>query len=417
MTASQKHWLVFLLLSAAIAGGYWYLARTFTAPLHILSIFNPRDTSAPVSVIQSEAVNLVRRTVEVPERFSSGAVGEYHTLSLPEGFTVSIFASGFEKARFLAVDPTTGDIFVSDASAGVVYRLADRDTNMIADENKSFFAGLTYPHGLAFHDGWLYIAAENQIVRVRDTDGDGDGDRREVIVPSLPSGGNHVSRTIVFDSTGMMYVSIGSTCNACDEEDPRRGAVVRYTADGKNETIFGEGLRNSVGLDFHPVTGQLWGSENGRDFLGDNLPPEEINIITEGKHYGWPDCYSRRVVDPDFGTEEFCATTEQPIVEMQAHSAPLGIRFIRGEDMPEYLRGDLLVAFHGSWNRREPTGYKVVRISEEDGQYRIRDFITGWQDGTKVWGRPVDMVEGSDGSLYVSDDELNVVYRIAYQGV
>jgi glucose/arabinose dehydrogenase len=239
------------------------------------------------------------------------------------------------------------------------------------------------------------------------------------IVSNLPDGG-HSTRTIVFGADGKLYVSIGSSCNVCKEKDPRRAAVVRYNADGTGEDIFATGLRNSVGLAWHPTTKELWGTDNGRDMLGDDVPPDEINIIRQGQNYGWPNCYADRVPDAEFGSPEFCRKTEPPVAKLQAHSAPLGLAFYTGTQFPKEYHGDLFVAFHGSWNRSKKTGYKVVRLRIGNGRVNdVRDFITGWlsPDGREeVLGRPVDLVVGKDGGLYLSDDAAGVIYRIGYRG-
>lgn len=191
-----------------------------------------------------------------------------------------------------------------------------------------------------------------------------------------------------------------------------------YNPDGSNGSLFARGLRNAVGITFRPGTTELWASSNGRDLLGDDLPPETINLVNEGDDFGWPRCHSGRIVDPDFGKPGACDGVKNPVVEMQAHSAPLGLAFYSGQQFPEEYRGDLFVAFHGSWNRSVPTGYKVVRIPMDHGTPgAVQDFATGWlpENGAQ-WGRPVDVIVGPDGSLFVSDDGGGMVYRIFYTG-
>jgi glucose/arabinose dehydrogenase len=234
-------------------------------------------------------------------------------------------------------------------------------------------------------------------------------------VPDLPKGSGHWTRTIAFGPDGKLYVSVGSSCNVCNETDPRRAAVLQFSADGTGGRVFARGIRNAVGIAFHPATGALWATNNGRDWLGDDLPPETILILKDGAHYGWPYCNGSRVPDPDFGRPDFCKTVALPTVEIQAHSAPLGLTFYTGEAFPVEYRGDLFVALHGSWNRSVPTGYKVIRIPVRDGKPGApQDFGTGWLQGSRAWGRPVDVITGKDGALYVSDDRAGVIYRIAY---
>ena len=344
-------------------------------------------------------------------------------LIFPGGFRVSVFTpEAIGPIRFMAFSPD-GILFVSMPSTqglykarggGAIFALPDRDQNGKADEVKTVISGLNdLPHGIAFYGGYLYVAEENAISRYPYLN-DGNVGAREVIVSNLPAGASHVSRTIGFSPSGKMYVSIGSSCNFCEETDPRRAAIVEYAPDGTQERVFAQGLRNTVGFVFHPETQDIWGTENGRDWLGDDLPPDEINIVRDGANYGWPYCYGKQVVDPAFNDAARCATTQGSTYDLDAHSAPLGLRFVQGSQFPESWQGDLLVAFHGSWNRTEPTGYKIIRLVVQNntivGQ---QDFITGWlrPDGSKL-GRPVDLIFGADGALYISDDYANIIYRV-----
>jgi glucose/arabinose dehydrogenase len=218
-----------------------------------------------------------------------------------------------------------------------------------------------------------------------------------------------------------MVLSIGSTCNVCQEEDPRRAAIVVYDGPGgTGEGIFAKGLRNAVGLALHPGTGDLWATNNGRDLMGDDIPPETVYIVREGGDYGWPRCHSGDVPDPEYGGPGACDDVVQPVVQMQAHSAPLGLVFYTGSAFPPDYHGDLFIAFHGSWNRSVPTGYKVVRLPLDEGlpSGPVEDFATGWldQDTYLASGRPVGLAVGPDGALYVSDDKGGFIYRIIYQG-
>jgi len=346
----------------------------------------------------------------------AGCLAKELPLRLPPGFHISLFASGLGGPRLMAWSPD-GDLHVSLPSEGQVVALPDRNRDGRADRIVPVLQGLNGPHGLAFFQGYLYVAETDRIVRVPYRDGTARVDRQEVVVPGLPGGGGHWTRTIGFGPDGKLYVSIGSTCNVCEERDPRRAALVRYNPDGGGEQLFAKGLRNAVGFTWHPETRELWATENGRDWLGDDLPPDEVNIVREGGHYGWPYCYGRQIPDPEWGRgrEAFCRKTIPPAVELQAHSAPLGLTFYTGRQFPKEYWGDLFVAFHGSWNRSIPTGYKVVRIRMQGGKPRgVEDFITGWLVGHKAWGRPVDLVVGPDGSLYLSDDDQGVIYRITY---
>jgi glucose/arabinose dehydrogenase len=346
----------------------------------------------------------------------SGTVTE---IELPPGFRANVFAQGLNGPRFMALGPD-GDVYVADRGNGRIVVLPDDDGDGEADETRVFAEELTAPHSLVYHDNAWYVGVPTGVVRLRDTDVDGLADARETIVDDYPTGG-HNTRTVEFLPDGRMVVSVGSSCNVCDEEDERRAAIVIYDgADGGGERVFARGLRNAVGLAVHPQTGELWASNNGRDLMGDNRPPETIYVVRDGADYGWPRCHSGDIVDPDLGSRGDCEGVEQPVVEMQAHSAPLGIAFYDGEMFPEDYQGDLFIAFHGSWNRSEPTGYKVVRLpfvgNEPAGE--VEDFAAGWLDleNNSSSGRPVDVLVGADGALYVSDDKGGYIYRITYDG-
>lgn len=341
-------------------------------------------------------------------------------IRLPKGFRIAVFAKGLRrKARFMAFD-AKGNLYVTLARSGRVAVLPDRNKDGRADSVIPFATGLRSPHGIDIRDGWVYIGETGGVVRLKDLDGDLRADLKERVVRGLPTGG-HWTRTVRFGPDGRLYVSVGSSCNVCVETDPRRAAVVRYAPDGREEEVFAAGLRNSVGITWRPGAGEggtneMWAVDNGRDWLGDNLPPEEINIVRPGRHYGWPYCYGNRVPDAKYGRKDFCARkTEPPVFKMQAHSAPLGLAFYTGKMFPADYRGDLFIAFHGSWNRTVPTGYKVVRVRIRDGKPAgIEDFASGWLDGFKVHGRPTDVIVGPDGALFVSDDGTDRIYRISY---
>ncbi len=338
-------------------------------------------------------------------------------LTLPPGFAIAEYAK-VGGVRFMAVGPD-GAVYASRPGAGEVVRLVDADRNGEAESQTVVASGLNRPHGLAFHGGYLYIANTDGVVRVRlGPNGVASGSAERL--NSYSGGGGHWSRSIAFGADSAMYVAIGSTCNMCVESTPDRAAVMRYDENGANGRVFSSGLRNAVGIAVHPVTKQIWVTQNERDNIEpehENLPPEEINILQDGGNYGWPYCYGNRVPSPDreFHDPARCERTIPPALEMQAHSAPLGITFLdRATMFPADWRGDALVAFHGSWNRSDPTGAKVVRIRIRDGKpVSYEDFITGWQGPNgRRWGRPVDVVVYTDGSLLISDDAAGAIYRV-----
>ena len=345
---------------------------------------------------------------------ASSAPAQESSLRLPPGFQVEVFATGLGAPRFLAVSPS-GDLFASVPSRGQVLALPDRNGDGKADAVIVAAEELSRPHGLAFLPGWLYVAETGAVIRVPHQAGDLRGGKREVVVPDLPSGGGHWTRTVVFGPDAKMYVSVGSSCNACEERDQRRAAILQFNADGSEGRIFARGIRNAVGMAFRPQTRELWATNNGRDRLGDDFPPDTLLLVKDGAHYGWPYCNGRQVPDPDLGRPQFCKTTEPPAVEIQAHSAPLGLAFYTGTMFPAEYRGDLFVALHGSWNRSAPAGYKLIRVPLAGGRPGApQDFATGWLQTGRAWGRPVDVVTGKDGALYLSDDRAGVIYRISY---
>ena len=338
-------------------------------------------------------------------------------LTLPPGFSIAEFAR-VGGVRFMALGPD-GAVYVSRPGRGEIVRVLDADRDGSAESQTVAVSDLNRPHGLAFHGGYLYIANTDGVVRVRlGADGKGQGSPERVA--SYSGGGGHWSRSLTFGADSAMYVAIGSTCNMCVESTPDRAAVMRYDAEGHNGRVYASGLRNAVGIAMHPVIKAIWVTQNERDNIEpdhEDLPPEEINILQDGGDYGWPFCYGNRIPSPDrrFNDPARCARTIPPALEMQAHSAPLGMTFLdRATMFPADWRGDAIVAFHGSWNRTVPTGAKLVRVHVRDGTpVSYEDFITGWQGPNgRRWGRPVDVLVYHDGSLLISDDAAGAIYRV-----
>jgi glucose/arabinose dehydrogenase len=334
-----------------------------------------------------------------------------------EGLAVGVFAEGIANARFLRFTPA-GDLLVSQPREGAVLLLErDADGDGRSDGRRALLGGLDRPHGMDLHDGWLYVAESGAVGRVRfDAGARAVSGGFERVVTGLPAGGNHWTRTLRFGPDGWMYVSIGSSCNACEETDPRRAVIVRYRPDGSGEAVFATGLRNAVGLDWRPGTSELYATDNGRDLLGDDFPPCELDRVVEGGFYGWPYANGANVPDPELGRgrEDRVRTAIPPVHGFRAHNAPLGIAFVRGAAAPAGLGGAALVALHGSWNRTRKDGYKVVSLHwKPDGGIEERDFLVGFERDGDVIGRPVDVAEGPDGAFYVSDDYAGAVYRVA----
>jgi glucose/arabinose dehydrogenase len=345
-------------------------------------------------------------------------------LRLPPGFSIGVFARGLPGARVLALDPN-GNLLVSLTSQGRVVALPDKNGDGVADAAVSLLDGLNQPHGLAFEPGEeprLYVAETDQVAAY-----DYDPERLTATyqqkIADLPPGGRHFTRSLVFLASPRdrrLLISVGSSCNACEENDPRRARVLAVDPDGGELAPFATGLRNSVFLAVHPLSRHVWATEMGRDYLGDDLPPDEINIILEGRDYGWPYCYGKRVhddtFDPNGAHREFCGETIPSFIDIPAHSAPLGLAFFSGA-WPQEFRYNLLVAYHGSWNRTVPTGYKVVRykLDAAGNPVDAEDFITGWLTPAGALGRPVDILIADDGVIYLSDDKAGVVYRVMYE--
>ena len=337
-------------------------------------------------------------------------------LKMPPDIRIEVFAGNVPKARHMAFDDQ-GVLFLSQARAGKVVALPDQNRDGKADRTVPILDGHDVPHGLAFiqlESGYyLYVAEEHRVIRLKRQNLPFDYGPPEVIVSGIPGGG-HSTRTLKIKDN-KLYLSVGSSCNVCMEEERIRAAISRYDLDGKNGEIFAEGLRNSVAIEFSPYSGELWGVNNGRDWLGDDHPREELNIIQKGKHYGWPHCNENRVKDPDFGARFDCARTEPPARTFGAHMAPLGMEFFQQGNLPARYNHSLFIAFHGSWNRSVPAGYKVVRVILDDRGEIVadEDFISGWlrPNGSKS-GRPVDLQLSPAGDLYLSDDHRGAVYKI-----
>jgi glucose/arabinose dehydrogenase len=332
----------------------------------------------------------------VPARYDAPHV-RGRALNVPPGWRASVFATGVSRARMMALAPD-GSLFVSGTRANVVYRLPDHDRDGVADAVESWVTGLSLPHGLAVRGGHLYVAEGHRVVRLPL-----GGGAPEVVVASLPAPASHVTRSLAFLPGGELLVAAGSSCNVCLEDDERRAAVTLHPP-GR---VFAHGLRNAVGLTRHPTTGEVWATNNGRDWLGDDMPADGVYRLRDGLDAGWPRCNpspgGALLLDPDFGRPGACDGVARPDVPIQPHAAPLGLAF-RGDD--------LFVALHGSWNRSAPVGYKVVRVPSGSGT--PEDFATGWlAPGGAVWGRPVDVAVAADGALFVSDDLNGTIYRIA----
>ncbi len=341
---------------------------------------------------------------------------------LENGFTASVFSDAVPGIRVLTRDPR-GVLVASLTSEGKVVALPNTDVDNRADGVHIILNGLDRPHGIIFLEDTLYVAEEG-VLRAYSYDAATMTATDPKLITELPTaGGGHFTRSLMLspDNTHM-FVAIGSSCNVCNEGDEQRAAILSVNLATKETEVFAKGLRNTVFMTLHPVTGDMWGADMGRDNLGDNLPPDEINILKEGGNYGWPICYGKNIHDTEFDKNTYIRNPcMEPFetashIDIPAHSAPLGLVFIPEEGWPEEFWFDALVAYHGSWNRSEPTGYKIVRIDltpEGLPTGDSTDFMTGFIDGSgKVLGRPVGLMIEPGGTLWVSDDKAGAIYRV-----
>jgi glucose/arabinose dehydrogenase len=341
-------------------------------------------------------------------------------LTVPAGFTASVFASDVAGGRLMAVSPD-GVLHVARQGKGDVVALPDKDKDGKADKMEIVASGLTRPHSLAFHKGWLYIATNPAVLRAKYANGKLEGTPEKFV--DLPvSTTSHWTRTIGFGRDGKLYVAIGSSCNLCEEDDPRRTTIMVYNADGSGGRPFAKGLRNAIGFDWDPKTGVLWADDMGEDKHGEEKPADEINRIEDGKNYGWPYFIDNNIPNSNLTNPKASLKPEQatpPAFSLQPHSSPIDLRFYTGKKFPAPYRGAMFVALHGSspTARKDKIGYKVVRVVFQGGKPTgVEDFASGWLKGGEVIGRPAGLITGADGAFYVSDDSKGFVYRIAYSG-
>ena len=337
-------------------------------------------------------------------------------ISLPTGFSIAVYASGVPEARSMALG-AKGTLFVGTREEGKVYALVEKGSTRRV-EIMTIARGLNMPNGVAFRDGALYVAEVNRVLRFDNIEEHLKNPPRPVVVnASFPTKTHHGWKFIRFGPDGRLYVPVGAPCNVCAEKDPRFATIMRMDPDGKNLEIFARGVRNTVGFDWHPVTRELWFTDNGRDWLGDNLPPDELDRAPDkGFHFGFPYWHGRNIPDPEFGKGRRMEEFVPPEVELPAHVASLGMRFYTGPMFPAPYRNQIFIAEHGSWNRSKPIGYRLtlVRLKENRAvSYEV--FAEGWLKNGTAWGRPVDLQVMPEGSLLVSDDKAGAIYRITYR--
>jgi glucose/arabinose dehydrogenase len=346
------------------------------------------------------------------------------TLKLPEGFQITKFAEKVDGARMMAV-AADGALYVTKrGEAGEVRRLRDTDGDGRADENM-VVAKIPHVHGIAIRDDRMWLAAVRDLY-VADIRNDGTLSEPRRIVDDLPDAGQHPNRTLAFSPKGELFLSVGSTCNAAPEPNKESATMLRVAPDGSSRTIFASGLRNTIGFDWHPQTGELWGMDHGIDWLGSETQKEELNRLVEGGKYGWPFVFEEGKPNPaddpkettGLTWEEYAKTCQPSVLGYDAHAAPMALVFYKDGNFPKEYRGDAFVTLHGSWNRKDPRGYELARVRFERGKpVAFEKFLSGFfVPGEGQFGRPCGLVQAPDGSLLMSDDSGGTIYRIAYTG-
>lgn len=362
----------------------------------------------------AQAISAPASATAAPTPTPQGLPGQ---ITLPPGFEISVYARDVPNARSLALSPN-GTLFAGSRTEGNVYAILDHNQDYQADEVITLKQGLNMPNGVAFREGALYVAEVNRILRYDNIEADLRHPPQPAIVnDQFPRERAHGWKFIRFGPDGLLYVPVGMPCNVCQAADEKFGTIMRLKPDGSGLEIFARGVRNSVGFDWHPEQGELWFTDNGRDQMGDDLPPDELNHAPDqGLHFGFPYCHGGTIPDPEFGQERACNEFTPPAQPLGPHVAALGMRFYTGDMFPESYRNQIFIAEHGSWDRSTPIGYRVMLVKLEDNRavsYEV--FAEGWLQNGQPWGRPVDLLVMPDGSLLVSDDFGNMIYRISYR--
>jgi glucose/arabinose dehydrogenase len=352
---------------------------------------------------------------------AAGAAGQsplpLERIKLPPGFTIEV-AARVPNARAMTWGER-GTLFVGSVQ-GRVYAVTLAGSAGGSANVRTIASGLREPAGVAFRDGALYVSAISQIVKFANIERNLDAPPAPVIVSDrFPSDGHHGRKFIAFGPDGKLYVPVGAPCNICEPDASRYTIITRMNVDGSGFEIVARGVRNSVGFDWHPTTKELWFTDNGRDMLGDDVPPCELNHVTKpGQNFGYPYCHGGTIADPEYGRLHACAEFDAPAQNLGPHVAPLGMRFYTGTQFPAAYRNQVFIAEHGSWNRSKKIGYRVTQVTLDAAGNAVSytPFAQGWLQGESVWGRPADVLVAPDGSLLVSDDLAGAIYRIRYTG-
>jgi glucose/arabinose dehydrogenase len=370
--------------------------------------------SAAIALALLGAAGYCRWTGQIPAPLLEILVRQ---IRLPPGFKIELYAAGVPNARSLTLG-AGGTVFVGSRRAGKVYALTDGGRHDKAGEVITIARGLDEPNGVAFHDGSLYVAEVSRVLRYDAIEVRLKNPPAPVVVSTdLPQTKQHEWRFIRFGPDGRLYVGVGAPCNVCESADKRVASILRMRPDGSGMEAYALGVRNSVGFDWQPGSQGMWFTDNGRDNMGDDIPPDELNYAPRaGMNFGFPYCHGKNIPDPQFGRGHSCAEFVPPAWSLPAHVAAIGMRFYMGGMFPEEYRAGIFVAEHGSWNRSVPIGYRVSRVVVDSEQaVKYEPFAQGWLMGGIHWGRPVDVLVMPDGALLVSDDYAGAVYRIGYR--
>jgi len=340
-----------------------------------------------------------------------------HLIKLPPGFQIDVYADNVPNARSMTLSPN-GTLFVGTRKLKNVYAIVDQNKDFKADQIYIIAKGLNSPNGVAFHNESLYVAEINRVLRFDHIEESLENPPKPVVVnDSFPKDGHHGWKFIRIGPDNKLYVPVGAPCNVCEREDERYASITRMNLDGSELEIYAKGVRNTVGFDWHPQSKDMWFTDNGRDLMGDNIPPDELNHAPKaGMHFGFPYCHGGDISDPEFGSKHDCSEFAPPMQKLGPHVAALGMRFYTGNMFPENYKNQIFIAEHGSWNRSKKIGYRIMVVELENNKpvsYKV--FAEGWKQGEKVWGRPVDIELLPDGSMLVSDDYANAIYRISNQ--
>ena len=342
------------------------------------------------------------------------------SIHLPPGFKIEIYAE-VPNARSMVVSET-GTLFVGNRSEDKVYAVQDTNGDHKGDKVYVIDKGLKMPNGVALKDGDLYVAAVSKIYKYPNIEANlASPPKAEIIFDGYPTETHHGWKYIAFGPDGLLYVPVGAPCNICNRTDnPIYASITRIDVNNPQPEIVARGIRNTVGFDWDPETGKLWFTDNGRDMMGDDIPPCELNVVSgSNQHFGYPFCHGGEILDPEFGRGKSCADYTPPVWKFGAHVAPLGMNFYEGNMFPVTYKNIIFVAQHGSWNRSKKVGYRVMAIThDESGVSKVVPFAFGWldDDSQRAWGRPVDVISMPDGAILVSDDYADLIYRISYSG-